>query len=41
MHSPTGVCLQYVFVITMTNRVYRSKDGGSSFEEITERFASE
>lgn len=35
-----GVDDQYVFVITMTNRVYRSKDGGSSFEEITERFDS-
>lgn len=33
-------CLQHVFVITVKNAIWRSKDGGSTFEDITERFNS-
>ncbi|GBF87767.1 hypothetical protein Rsub_00478 [Raphidocelis subcapitata] len=29
---------QNVFVVTLQNRIWRSKDGGSNFEDITERF---
>lgn len=32
--------LQRVFVVTQRNHVLRSKDGGSTFEDITERFNS-
>lgn len=33
--------LQHVFVITANSAIWRSKDGGSTFEDITERFKSE
>ncbi|KAI8465440.1 MAG: hypothetical protein J3K34DRAFT_525363 [Monoraphidium minutum] len=35
-----GVDDQHVFVVTLNNRIWRSKDGGSNFEDITERFNS-
>lgn len=43
-HQPTNngnqPTLQNVFVVTLQNRIWRSKDGGSSFEDITQRFNS-
>ena len=40
--TPIGhVHLQHVFVITVKSAIWRSKDGGTTFEDITERFKSE
>jgi hypothetical protein len=38
---PLLACLQHVFLITVKASIWRSKDGGSTFEDISERFKSE
>jgi hypothetical protein len=33
--------MQHVFVVTANSAIWRSKDGGSTFEDVTERFKCE